>query len=571
MANEEKKSTGLLSKMARFVRHPTVNWSDLDRESQEGEESQYSKQALKDMMERKRQNDFVRKREFDQLRKQRLAQLAKTAAPPSGSVPIEATGAPAASSFLQSAQSSHPDERADTIKKIDEIEAQMAQQWWRGKQVSDAATMPMPMPEGGNVMPSTFNAPPPAAELPVLSDVLPDGPGTEQAMSGAGALEDEGFSQEFTQEPASASSSSGILAASFAPFEHDAALEEAAIVFANGDAQAAKDSLLALIEQRSGNIAMQLPIWLALLDLYRAAGWQTQFEDAAMDFVGRFGRSAPQWFVMPQHAGQLSDASSSEPQALIGFRWQAPVQLGESSLRALVASKARVPGPWTMDWSALQILEADVRQPLMAAVTEWTEEKGELIFAGVDQLQEVLAKQCPSGDRNIDQDWWHLRLAMQRLMHSQDDFELAALDYCVTYELSPPSWVEPVSSYAQEGSEQEELLTVNSRLQGPDSIPPSVLWRERAPKFALQGIIDGDALPWLNEVQSKAKPGETIAIDCTQLVRMDFAAAGSVLNWTSEMQSLGHILQFSQLHQLVAVFFNVVGIQEHARVLPRRD
>jgi hypothetical protein len=27
---------------------------------------------------------------------------------------------------------------------------------------------------------------------------------------------------------------------------------------------------------------------------------------------------------------------------------------------------------------------------------------------------------------------------MQRLMHLQDEFELTALDYCVTYELSPP-------------------------------------------------------------------------------------------------------------------------------------
>ena len=75
----------------------------------------------------------------------------------------------------------------------------------------------------------------------------------------------------------------------------------------------------------------------------------------------------------------------------------------------------------------------------------------------------------------------------------------------------------------------------------------------------------------LTEVQEKAKLGEAIAIDCSRLVRMDFAAAGSVLNWAAQMQELGHVLQFSQLHQLLAVFFNVVGIQEHAQVIPRRD
>jgi FKBP-type peptidyl-prolyl cis-trans isomerase (trigger factor) len=60
MAKEENKSGGLLSKVVRFVRHPTVNWSDLENLNQESEESQYSKQALKEMLERKRLNDFVR-------------------------------------------------------------------------------------------------------------------------------------------------------------------------------------------------------------------------------------------------------------------------------------------------------------------------------------------------------------------------------------------------------------------------------------------------------------------------------------------------------------------------------
>ena len=57
---------GLLSKVAKFVRNPTTNWTDLDKQDPEPDTG-YSKQALKEMIERKRQNDFVRKREFDQL------------------------------------------------------------------------------------------------------------------------------------------------------------------------------------------------------------------------------------------------------------------------------------------------------------------------------------------------------------------------------------------------------------------------------------------------------------------------------------------------------------------------
>ena len=579
MAKEENKSGGLLSKVARFVRNPTVNWSDLDQISQDGEESQYSKQALKEMLERKRQNDFVRKREFENLRKLRQAQLAQSAKPSAASGVVPSGPVPAGTSFMQTMQSGEPGERADTIKKIDEIEAQMAQQWWRGKQAADAATMPLQLPEGGNVLPSAFRSPPPGSIPPVLSDALPSDlrlPGGAQPplVSGTGIpglpsmRGDTDFSPGFAPTEVSSPVSASMVPPSFTRYEHDAVLEEPAIVFANGDAAGAQASLKGLIARRAQDIPSQLPLWLALLDLYRAAGWQDQFDDAGMDFASRFGRSAPQWFAMPQQAGQLHD-TSSDTVAAVGFRWQAPVQLSESSLKALQTSKARSQGPWTMDWSALEEVEAGVLTALLAAVQQWSDEKGELIFAGHERLLSVMGKHCPSGQKNVVQDWWHLRLALQRLMHLQDDFELTALDYCVTYEVSPPSWVDPVSSFLVDGQRAE--LDRVAAFQGPDSLPLDVLWRERAPRFALQGVIEGDALPWLAEVQSKARLGEAVAIDCSRLVRMDFAAAGSVLNWAAEMQSLGHVLQFSQLHQLVAVFFNVVGIQEHAQVIPRRD
>lgn len=74
MSKEEPTPGGLLSKVVRFVRNPTVNWTELDS-IQGDRESQYSKQMLKEMIERKRRNDFVRRREFDQLRKLRQREV----------------------------------------------------------------------------------------------------------------------------------------------------------------------------------------------------------------------------------------------------------------------------------------------------------------------------------------------------------------------------------------------------------------------------------------------------------------------------------------------------------------
>ena len=115
-------NAGLLSKMARFVRNPTKDWSDVDKPAPESEqESGYSKQALKEMIERKRKNDLIRRREFDYLRKLRRN---------GPSISPELTDRP---SFFQSSLTSNQDERATTLKKIDEIEAQMSKQWWKGK------------------------------------------------------------------------------------------------------------------------------------------------------------------------------------------------------------------------------------------------------------------------------------------------------------------------------------------------------------------------------------------------------------------------------------------------------
>jgi hypothetical protein len=123
MAKDDTSPGGLFSKMVKFVRSPGTQWNELDDPSS-AKEGSLSKQALKEMIERKRRNDFVRKREFDMLRKLRNREL--TGAGASG----DSVARP---SFFQSSMPSRPDDRAMTLKKIDEIEAQMSMQWWKTK------------------------------------------------------------------------------------------------------------------------------------------------------------------------------------------------------------------------------------------------------------------------------------------------------------------------------------------------------------------------------------------------------------------------------------------------------
>jgi hypothetical protein len=165
-------------------------------------------------------------------------------------------------------------------------------------------------------------------------------------------------------------------------------------------------------------------------------------------------------------------------------------------------------------------------------------------------------------------------MAAMRLMGKPDEFELVALDYCVTYEVSPPSWVSPRC-----GDSDKEGASSGAAPLGEDrDFMASDLGEQSAPApldtgavAQLSGHIDGDATPLLEPFVALVRPGVPLAIACDKLIRVDFAAAGSVLNWAAEQQSQGSVIQFHNLHRLVAIFFNVIGINEHAWVVPRKN
>ncbi|MBV7428670.1 MULTISPECIES: STAS domain-containing protein [unclassified Acidovorax] len=589
MSKEETTPGGLLSKVVRFVRNPTVNWTELDS-AQNDRESQYSKQMLKEMIERKRRNDFVRRREFDQLRKLRQREVLQ------GQRTEDPTARP---SFFQSSMAS-PDERAVTLKKIDEIEAQMSQQWWKSKQGAEAPTQPGVMPEPPSA--ATTDSAHARAYAPTAPGSLPAplGDNNNQAAGVQPLFADDSMAigrfggtdaqmlagpgpGEASFSPAAATAATPAPASEPEEFVHEPDLEEAAIRFANGDHAGAESGLLDVLAQhQQDDPEEQLEIWMTLFDLYRATGQHDRFDTLAIDFAAQYSRSAPLWFSMPQQLGMAPAAAAAGPGATGAvpagaarrdFSWNAPASLAVSSVAALQASLARAASPWTLSWTRLAAID-EAAVPLLAdQFTQWAERDGQLVFSGVEKLNALLDAKTQSGDRATSPEWWRLRMAALRLMGKPDEFELVALDYCVTYEVSPPSWVSPRCGYSDnEGvSSGAAPLSVDSDFLASDlgeSVPAPA---ETGPVAQLSGHIDGDATPLLEPFQALLRPGVPLTIACDKLIRVDFAAAGSVLNWAAEQQGQGHVIQFHNLQRLVAIFFNVIGINEHAWVVPRKN
>jgi ABC-type transporter Mla MlaB component len=168
-------------------------------------------------------------------------------------------------------------------------------------------------------------------------------------------------------------------------------------------------------------------------------------------------------------------------------------------------------------------------------------------------------------------------------MHRPDEFELTALDYCVTYEVSPPSWESgrcdykplqadgsPVPGFTIIGEAFRDSLASNLGYGDTNTIGASSPMTNLA-SVELAGQILGEAKESIDMLDVKLAGADLMVISCARLIRIDFTAAGTLLNWVSARQDEGRQVQFIDVNRLVAAFFNVIGISEHARVGARRD
>lgn len=568
MATKDERP-GLLSKVAMFVRNPTKDWSELDQPEQSAETG-YDKQALKAMIERKRQNDFVRKREFDQLRKLRNrdpAAIANSARP----------------SYFQTSIPTDPDGRAITLKKIDEIEAQMSKQWWKGKQEGaaaaataedrnqDGAEMPSQLPtQSPSVSHEAFEptealsikhsivsqSPEEFAATQMATGMAPVSP-VVQALSGQSNADAAGFAHS------DIGFSTSKLFAVMDEMATDPELEEAAIRFANGDDAGAELGLVGAL--RGSNLQPEsAQSWAAaLLDLYRVTHARAAFDNAAQEFAMHLRGVTPQWVDLTAGA-QLQIPIPGMPSAPGTPIWSAPAVLDVHAMESLRDSMGMYSMPWHLNWAAVVAIDDSALPLLDGLFASLSDEPVGVAFSGAEALVLGLRSKTPPGDRAIDKQWWQIRLNALRVMQLQDDFELAALDYCITHEVAPPPWVNASCQY-EERTFSSGAYPSGAMVAGPDTVPMT----DAAAGVSLRGELLGDASEVLATLEKNEPQGSALVIECAGLLRVDFAAAGSILNWVAIRQAEGKQVQFVNAHRLVAAFFNVIGINEHAKVIPR--
>jgi anti-anti-sigma regulatory factor len=355
--------------------------------------------------------------------------------------------------------------------------------------------------------------------------------------------------------------SSALFAMSLEDMSNDPELEEAAIRFANRDDVGAEQGLLQALRASGVTTQAGLPWIAALLDLYRATNKPVSFEYAVQEFDVYFDNRTPIWISLSE-ALATADYRDTEPSAHLNSHseplWACPQTLNASALENLRDLLSANPMPWHMDWSKLEVISADALPLLEALFHSLCEEPVALRFSGSSVLLKQLKEMTPANDRSVASTWWHVRLTALRALRLHDEFELAALHYCVTYGAAPVAWQAPQCVFEGLDVNDSDVSTTQAMgITASDVLP-----------LELRGEISGDASQLLTRLDALADDGPII-VSCAALLRVDFAAAGNILNWAAVRQTQGRQVQFREVHRLVAAFFNVIGINEHARVLPR--
>jgi hypothetical protein len=565
--SDPKDTTSFFRKVVKFVANPTTEWAELGvLPPEEARETEFAKGELKAMIERKRRNDFVRKREFDMLRKVRREGLtSEQLAALGGSSRIDDSEAKIIDSGAK------PD--SGVKAKIDEIEQQM---------VGDASYA-----DAKRRTPEFYNAPTEPAAMDVTSRRA------AQTTSFDGGRVDNFIADRAAPlAPSPVVMGSGVsplssirldaASADFAnPFAHDLTevahdpeLDEAVIAFANADFEQCEQALAALTGP-GGARAQHAETWLVVFDLYRAIGQQHKFESLALDYAQQFGWSAPQWFSMPKLVAEAASEDRPRRSRIDGqVGWVSPEHIDPDTVARLASVTLQMPLPWVFDWSALRGIDAEACTRLSELFRNWINQDLDMRWLGGERLFTVLHEAAPTGVRDADPAFWQVRLDALRMTNRPDQFDEAAIDYCVTYEVSPPSWEPARCQVRVSGSSS---TTSSSPLSVVSDVSTSFVESRltedtglvQVGTVELSGQLVGDIGATLKKMDVELGVASIVNVSCARLIRVDFIAAGDLLNWVLARRSENRSVRFVDAHRMVALFFGAMGINEHAQVKVR--
>ena len=422
-----------------------------------------------------------------------------------------------------------------TAAKIDAIESEMARDFLRPRR---APGEPVPAEEQREEVAVEAAAPPPDDPPEPLVSAAPALPGkrAEGPTSEEDALDPGGDIFHGSIDAIEVNGGSS------------AVLDETAILFANRQDQAAENGLrTALIAEALGPVTERG--WLMLLELLQQRNERPGYDQLSTQFSLRFGSAAPEWInyaEAPVRASvRLGMPSVSMPEGI-----DAGIVKALEEFKNLAVSHPAL----TLDVSATRHVDLVGAELLLRVFNAFKRASHELHVRGAEQLMVALRSAVEPGRRDPSDAAWMLLLEIQRLLDRQADFEETGIQYCITYEVSPPSWEPPLSNI--------RVTAAVESTPGARSSNDPLDWK---------GEILGDGEPFLARLTAAARDSKHLVIECRQLRRVAFTAGTSLLGQLIRLQQAGVSVEFRNVNCLIAALWHLLGVSSVSDVIVRRS
>ena len=327
-------------------------------------------------------------------------------------------------------------------------------------------------------------------------------------------------------------------------------VEEAAVYYANNLAAQAMSALSQYILDHPEKKEMQP--WLMLFDLYQLQNNKQAFDELSMQFVVKFELSAPAW-KMPAAPAPAKKATPVQKDSIsLGLKLEAGPQLEKICQLAQGAGNARVD---VGDIAAVELGGCKLMQEGLQSCRK----KGLVVqLDGVERLAAVLKKQIAATAQGEDDRLvWLLLFEVYQWMGKEAEYEDLALEYAVTFEISPPAWevVKPALAAAQAKPKTPPLGT-NEPI-GDDA-------------FFLEGVISESSQDQLQKLVNYAADKQEVRINMARVPRVDFVAVGNFMGTLINLTQAGKKVMLLEANELIQALFNVMGVPEFATLMRKK-
>ncbi|MBY0446341.1 MAG: hypothetical protein K2Q15_14155 [Burkholderiales bacterium] len=311
------------------------------------------------------------------------------------------------------------------------------------------------------------------------------------------------------------------------------AQEEAAMLHSGGQSDAALQFLHTEIKLITG--LRQTETWLMLFELLQQANKKTLFDEVGLQYVLEFEKTPPIWReaqakIQQEHSNYYVFSAylngQSIDQEIVTFY---AASLGCSSLR--------------MDLAKVMQIDTIAAAELLAAWQRCAQQEIKLQLLGHLEVEALLRGLIKTG-RAIPAEapLWLLLIELQQIQGLQNEFENLAVDYAITFEVSPPSWVES----------KHEILV-------PPPSTPHLSVNSNPDRLLIEGDLLNDKPELIAIIRDFVRLHAFPVLDFSHVMRVDFDSAGQLLSLCMEYPEQ---VTFCNVNALVLALFRIMGLTE---------